>query len=188
MREIARACNINVGTLYYYFDGKEDILYLIIMNAATRPEGWRQDLEMRCKKNGAIRVLREFIDSYYHSVDTAQDICLFTYQETRNLDKNSQRIILKAAEDDVETCSVIMRAGVLSGDFTIGDITMVAHDIIALGHMWAVRRWFLRHRYTLDEYIQEQADLFFARITPGISANKQKARATKWKAKQVHHA
>jgi AcrR family transcriptional regulator len=183
MREIARACNINVGTLYYYFDGKDDILYLIINNAVTRPQDWRQDLEMRCRRDGAVKVLREFIDMYYHSVDMNQDICLFTYQETRNLDKNSQRIILKAAEDDVDICEGILRSGVEAGDFAIDHVTMMAHDIIALGHMWSVRRWFLRQRYTLDEYIEEQAALFYSRITPGISANKQKARAAKWKAK-----
>jgi hypothetical protein len=128
---------------------------------------------------------------YYRTVDRTQDICLFTYQETKNLDASAQRVIRQAAEDDVAICAGILEKGVDNGDFHISDATLMAHDIVTLGHMWAVRRWFLRPRCTLDSYIKEKTDLIFSRISPRVDAasiNKQEARAEKWRAKQVHPA
>jgi len=172
MREIAKACGINVGTLYYYFKSKDDILYLIIHNAVTRPEGWREHFENSCDRYGATQALKEFIKMYYSSTDETQDICLFTYQETRNLDKTSQRIILTAAEADVDVCAAILKKGIESGEFNIDNVTILSHDIIAIGHMWAVRRWYLQPRINLDQYIQEHTNLFLTKIKPVSPSNK----------------
>lgn len=171
MREIARACGINAGTLYYYFKSKDDILYLIINNAAQRPDGWRQYYMNRCQNLGAARTLQEFIEAYYRSIDEAQDICLFTYQETRNLDRASRRIVLNAANRDVDVCAGILKAGIASGELCMDNATLVAHDIITLGHMWAVRRWYLQRKFTLDEYIKHQTELIFSRIKPEPTGN-----------------
>ena len=169
MREIARACGINAGTLYYYFKSKDDILYLIIYNAAKRPEGWRQDYDSRCRDSGAAQALKDFIEYYYRSIDEAQDICLFTYQETRNLDRASRRIVLDAANRDVDICAGILSAGMASGELCMDNAMLMAHDIVTLGHMWAVRRWYLQRMFTLDEYIQHQTELIFSRIKPGLT-------------------
>jgi len=44
------------------------------------------------------------------------------------------------------------------GEFDIGNITLMAHDIVVSGHMWAVRRWFLGSQCTLEEYIREKTE------------------------------
>jgi AcrR family transcriptional regulator len=187
MREIAQACKMSVGAIYHYVGSKQDILYLIINDAVSRPEGWREDLDRRCRETSPGQVLREFIDMYYRTVDRSQDICLFTYQETKNLDAGAQRVIREAAEEDVAACAGILEKGAASGVFKISNVTLTAHDIVTMGHMWAVRRWYLRPRCTLDQYIQEHTDLIYARISPESPINKQEARAEKWRAKQVHH-
>jgi AcrR family transcriptional regulator len=187
MREIAQACKMSVGAIYHYVGSKQDILYLIINDAVSRPEGWRDDLGRRCRETSPWQVLREFIDMYYRTIDRGQDICLFTYQETKNLDAGAQRVIREAAEEDVAICAEILKKGAASGNFVISDATLMAHAIVTLGHMWAVRRWYLRPRCTLDQYIREQTELIFSRISPGSAVNKDEARSEKWRAKQVHH-
>lgn len=186
MREIAKACKMSVGAIYHYVGSKQDILYLIINEAVSRPEGWRKELATRCNAIGPIQVLKEFIDLYYRRVDQNQDICLFTYQETKNLDSSAQRIIREAAEEDIAICADILKRGIESGDFQIADLTLTAHNIITLGHMWAVRRWYLRPRCTLDQYINEQTDLIFSRIKTDAASSIGKARSRKWSAKEVH--
>jgi len=186
MRELARACKMSIGSIYHYIGTKQDILYLIIDNAITRPEGWRDNLVQRCQTEKAADVLRDFIDYYYHGVDQSQDICLFTYQETKNLDTGGQQIIREAAEKDIAVCEAILKKGIESREFHLEHPTLLAHNIVASGHMWAVRRWFLKNRCTLDEYIREQTDYVFSRIQPQQSRDKQEARTAKWRAKQVH--
>ncbi len=187
MRELAEACKMSIGSIYHYIGTKQDILYLIINNAITRPQGWRDNLLERCQTEKASDVLRDFIDYYYHTVDKSQDICLFTYQETKNLDASAQHIIREAAKQDIAVCEAILKKGVESGELSVENPTLLAHNIVAAGHMWAVRRWFLKNRCTLDEYIREHTGYVFSRIQPYPAKDKQEARAEKWRAKQVHH-
>jgi hypothetical protein len=43
-------------------------------------------------------------------------------------------------------------------------VTMLAHNISVLGHMWAFRRWDLARHFTLDEYIGYQTDFVLGRL------------------------
>jgi len=77
-----------------------------------------------------------------------------------------------SAAHDVAACEKLLRWGVEAGEFKIDNPTVVAHNIIVLGHMWAIRRWFLRKCCTLEEYIREQAELILAQCvcTKNISS------------------
>ena len=57
--------------------------------------------------------------------------------------------------------------GMLERLVTVGDVPaledraleLVAHNITVLGHMWTFRRWFLKHHYSIEEYIAIQTAL-----------------------------
>jgi len=165
MRELAEALNMSVGNIYNYIGSKQDILYLIINAAVTRPEGWVESISTSLKTNSATRVLTEFIRIHYTAIDYAHVTTLFTYQETRNLDRKARQVIINAASGDVETCAIILQKGVENGEFQINNVLLMAHNIIVLGHMWAIRWWYLSKVCSLDEYIEEQTALILSRIT-----------------------
>ncbi|MCX6006961.1 MAG: TetR/AcrR family transcriptional regulator, partial [Chloroflexi bacterium] len=87
MRELSSAIGMSIGSIYHYVGSKQDILYLIISTAVTRPDDWIDSIEANLKINSATKVLKEFINSYYTSVDHENNAALFTYQETKNLDR-----------------------------------------------------------------------------------------------------
>jgi len=64
-----------------------------------------------------------------------------------------------SASRDVAACERLLKWGVEEGEFKVDNPTLVAHSIIVLGHMWVIRRWFLREHCTLEEYIREQTEL-----------------------------
>jgi TetR/AcrR family transcriptional regulator, cholesterol catabolism regulator len=164
MRELATAMGMSIGSIYHYVESKQDILYLIINSAVTRPDAWLQDIAENLRTGSATMVLKEFIRQHYTFVDEQQNTTLFTYQETKNLDRKSQKIIIDAAAKDVEACALILRKGVESGEFKMDNALLMAHNVIVLGHMWAVRRWYLSRICTLDDYIKEQTQLILKRI------------------------
>ena len=51
-----------------------------------------------------------------------------------------------------------------SGEFHIDAPSLLAHNIMALAHAWAVRQWFLRKRWTLQTYTSHQFDLILRQI------------------------
>ena len=172
MREMAAACNMSIGALYHYVGSKEDILYLFINDGLSRLSEVVEGFSSRLGDISPTEALREFIKMYYRLIDDGQNLCLFTYQETKGLDSNARRRVLDAAARDVAACEKLLRWGVEAREFKIDNPTVVAHNIIVLGHMWAIRRWFLRKCCTLEEYIREQAELILAQCvcTKNISS------------------
>lgn len=164
MRELADAIGMSVGSIYHYVGSKQDILYLIINMAVSRPGGWMESIAASLETTRATEVLSTFIRMYYTNVDHEHNATLFTYQETKNLDRKSQKTIMDAAAKDVETCEMILKRGVKKGEFKISNTRLMAHNVIVLGHMWSVRWWFLSRVCTLDEYIKEQTSLILERI------------------------
>ena len=165
MRELSSAIGMSVGSIYHYVGSKQDILYLIINEAVIRPDDWISNIVSNLETSTATKVLKEFIRSYFTSIDQAQNTTLFTYQETKNLDRKSQKSIMDAAAKDVEACAIILRKGVENGEFKIDNALLTAHNVIVLGHMWSVRRWYLSNICSLEDYIKEQTALTLNRIS-----------------------
>jgi AcrR family transcriptional regulator len=159
MRELAAACNMSIGALYHYIGSKEDILYLFINDGLSRLAELVEGFFNRLGNVTPTEALREFIKVYYQEIGSNDSFCLFTYQETKNLGLDARRHILESASRDVAACEKLLRWGIEAGEFEIDNPTVVAHNIIVLGHMWAVRRWFLRDYFTLEDYITEQTEL-----------------------------
>jgi TetR/AcrR family transcriptional regulator, cholesterol catabolism regulator len=164
MREIAAECDMSIGSIYHYVGSKQDILFMIIEKAASRPDDLMEKLTESLSSTSATAVLKQFMDGYYRSIDADHANTLFTYQETRNLDKDFQKSIMDTAVLDIKACERILEKGIESGQFHIDNVPLIAHNIIVMGHMWAVRRWLLKNMCTLDEYILEQTNIILSRI------------------------
>lgn len=156
--EIADACAMSKGNLYNYVGSKEDILFLVIDRRLYKTTEFVEGFLSRFGNVSPTRALREFIRVYYQAVDELSDITLFLYQETKYLSGSGRRRIVKSAACDVAVCERLLRRGIEAGEFRVDNPTLEAHRIIVLGHMWALRRWFLRKTCTLQEYIREQTE------------------------------
>ena len=73
MRELAAAMGMSIGSIYHYVESKQDILYLIINSAVTRPADWMDNIAENLRTSSATMVLKEFMRQYYTSVDQQQN-------------------------------------------------------------------------------------------------------------------
>jgi AcrR family transcriptional regulator len=156
-RQIARAAEISIGSLYEYFNCKEDILYLVcdfihsemeqgVANAMAKAAGGRDAL---------AKVIRE----YFLVCHRMSDFILMIYQETQSLPSQWRKRVL---ENELRITGLLV--GVLarlskSGELPNLDersIEITAHNIVVIGHMWTFRRWFLSKHYTIEDYIRIQ--------------------------------
>jgi len=165
VREIARDSGITVGTLYHYFSSKNDILSLIQEEASAGIDNFIQETEEALSQLGPTEALRLAIGRYFSMANESEELILFWYHETRNLQPSHQEQLLQHDELLGEAFKRILDAGCQSGEFKQHDTTLTAHDIIVLGDMWAFRRWFLRKHYTFAEYAAEQTDLILSAIS-----------------------
>jgi len=182
MRELAKACEVSAGRLYHYFGSKEEILYSIINSATSQQAGSTEDYANELATASPTIALVELMRKFYEWHDDNQDITLFAYQETKNLPGNAQESIFDSEARILTVFEKLLIKGMEEGEFNIDDPRLVAHDIVVLGHAWALRRWHLRKHWTFKTYVKKQTDAMLRAITidnnTGV-ANKQRKESSK---------
>lgn len=164
-RQIAKAAGFSIGNLYQYVKTKEDVLYLVCQAIHQEMES---RLNQRVRYTGnAASALAEAMENYFQVCDQMSDHILLIYQETKSLTKDSMLYVLAYEDRITEIFADLLRKGV--SDYTLkplysGQIELMAHNIMVLGHMWTFRRWSLGLRFTLEEYIQHQRDLIMSQL------------------------
>ncbi len=164
-RQIAKAAGFSIGNLYQYVKSKEDVLSLVC-------QAIHQEMEDRLTRQvhyagNAARALAAAIKDYFLVCDQMSDHILLIYQETKSLNRESMRFVLAHEERITEIFADLLRKGV--ADYSLkplnhGEIALMAHNIMVLGHMWTFRRWSLARRFSLDEYIEHQRDLIMGEL------------------------
>ena len=158
-RQIARAANFSIGSLYEYVASKEDILYLVC--DAIHAEVERGVSEAMSRAARGLNSLAEVIREYFLVCHRMSDHILLIYKETQSLPPQWRKKIL---ENEVRITGIfieVMARLISSGDLPHQNehsVELVAHNISVLGHMWAFRRWFLARHYSIEDYIALQTE------------------------------
>mgnify|MGYP000869338534 FL=1 len=158
-RQIARKSGFSIGTLYEYIQTKEDVLYLVCDHIHSRVE---EGVKNAIKETGnGLESLKEAIREYFMICDSMSDEILLIYQESKSLNPESMKYVLHR---DIEISLLfedIIRRGVADGSIKRGEKsnTLLAHNIVVLGHMWTFRGWFLTKNYSINEYTEQQLQL-----------------------------
>jgi len=180
IREIGDRSGMGRGTLYHYVGSKEDILYLVATLGREHYADFFKKADILIKTVNetvnATQALQEAIKDFYSKVGERQDIMLFFYQGARKLPPAMRKEVLDWEEDVVGIFERLLAKGCDSGEFEIDDIVTVAHHIVCGGEMWATRRWFLKRRYTLEQYIGKETEFFLRAVGQGMEGEKPKLR------------
>jgi len=167
IREIAKACGMSMGHLYYYIGGKEDVLQIMMDYDLHFYVNLVKKIISSSKSLSPTEALVTVIDQFFRAIDTASDFTLFFYQETKNLQPDARKIIMDRERGLVLEFEKLLYRGCQAGEFQIDNIPIVANNIVITGHMWALRRWLLGKICGLDDYIQCQTDYVLKSIASG---------------------
>lgn len=170
--EIAEACGMSKGGLYHYIGSKKDVLYLIIEHSIDRQAEVVEGIRHRLGRRQATDSLRDCVRAYIQLIDEDQDLILFVNREIVNLDHDDRRRMLDNEARIVEAFRQLLDAGVRTGEFREIDTDLLAYHIVVFGQMWAVWRWFLRDRYTLEEYTGREIEALVGQVLAGEGSYK----------------
>jgi len=164
MREIGNACGMTHGNLYNYVGSKEDIRRLILMRdieGAAKLEDLRRELG----NVSYVKVLGECMADFLRGMDRMTGPLLFFDREIYKFPREERRVALAAELAIVSFFEDLIREGIEAGEFKVCNPILLAHAILMYGHDWAVRRWFLKQYFTLEEYIKEHVRLVLDMVT-----------------------
>jgi len=156
IREIADACGMTVGNLYRYIGTKEDVLYLVVAKALKKNSSVLKPITDNLGKISAKELLRAAMEAYFRGIDELQDYCLFVYQETKNLSATAKVSIFQLHIDFVRQFETILNKGCESGEFKIDNCAAMAQNIVTLGELWAVKRWYFRECIDQQAFVNQQ--------------------------------
>ena len=164
IREIAKACGMSMGHLYYYIGGKEDVLQIMMDYDLHFYVNLVKKIISSSRYLSPTEALVTVIDQFFRATDAASDFTLFFYQETKNLQPDARKIIMDRERSLVLEFEKLLGRGCQAGEFQIDNIPLFANNIVITGHMWALRRWMLGRICSLDEYIQSQTEYLLRSI------------------------
>jgi AcrR family transcriptional regulator len=154
-RQIAEACGISQSNLYYYIKSKEDFLDIFVKMTTDAFYETTEDVQQKLIKISPAEALREAIRNNLSIVNSNQDMVLFWYQESKSMGKEHFIKLMERELHIVDLYRIIIEEGRKKGEFHTPDSLLAAYDILFLCDMWALKRWYLRRHYTLDEYINQ---------------------------------
>lgn len=149
LRELSKETGISLGNLYNYVKTKGDILYIIHQKAAEIISR-AINQESKCASDPMAK-LKEMIEIELHTIDKYQDLILLIYQESHALSKKSLRSLLRSEEMHLEGYQKVLEAGMALGVFRPCNSTLLANIIKIMIDCWALKRWSLRRRVSLEE-------------------------------------
>jgi TetR/AcrR family transcriptional regulator, cholesterol catabolism regulator len=167
VRDIAEHCGISMGKLYYYLKSKNDILSLFLEYSTSTTVSSNKQFIRRLKKLAPRQALKEVFNGAIRYIDENQDVQVFWFQESRNLNKRNLKRLLKINTMSTLIFKQIIERGNEEGVFDVSEPAMVAQNIQMICEMWAIRRWYLQKLYTLDGYIETQFDNIMKMIQAG---------------------
>ncbi len=154
-REIAKQAGFSIGTLYEYVRTKEDVLFLVYEAINDRVYNHlKTSVELN---EPSLSNVYKAIDSYYRLVDDMQEEVVILYQEVKSLAPELRDIILEKERQMVMFLKDALLLS-MSHEFDEQRAELLANNIFVQGQMWAFRRWILRKKYTLNDYITYQID------------------------------
>jgi TetR/AcrR family transcriptional regulator, upper aerobic nicotinate degradation pathway regulator len=121
VRDIARACGINIALIYYYFGSKEELFRASIEHAIQQAVGGYRRL--RTKQTNPVAALEDWFNINIELFDTLRQMSKVTidyYFSTKSV-ASIDRLIDKLYEDERQLLAENIRDGVAQGLFRAVD-------------------------------------------------------------------
>jgi TetR/AcrR family transcriptional regulator, cholesterol catabolism regulator len=163
VNEVAARAEMSIGGLYRHIDTKNDLLEMVcdeINNNLIEDMVAAADVAIGVKDK-----LQAAIRTYWERHWDAAPSILVAYREYQSLSDVAKQRYTAEERKIAEFFGDLIRAGVALGEFRKVDDRLLAHEIILLAHMRALKGWVYEDR-TRDFVLGEHLDLIFSRLRP----------------------
>lgn len=158
IKDIAQRAGVSAGLIYAYVKTKEDVLFLVLQNvldsyAREIPKALEGVSDPVLRFEAAVR-------AYCEVVGEKPDATLLAYRETKSLGPEQRAAIMQMELDSNRLIIDCIEACIQAGYFRPVNAELLAYRIVLLAHGWALKAWRFSHITTLNEYIEDELDLF----------------------------
>jgi len=154
IEEISEKAGVSLPVTYHYVKKKSEIMKMIMEDALKT---FRENLTKEFKGiDDPEEQLAIAIILYFRVMHQQGEKVLLIYQKSSSLDRESKSSVMRMEVEGSEIFSKIIDAGIEKKIFKEIDVDLMAYNIIAMAHMWVLKKWHFKNRLTLDKYIDLQ--------------------------------
>jgi AcrR family transcriptional regulator len=186
VREIAAAAGLSVGAVFTYFTDKEKILAHIFFEQLERLEKELLDTlrtligEGTRAGAGPEAVFDTVFAQFLRAVDTLHRFIALAYQESKSLSAVARKELIVREKCVQGLLAEATSYGAERGRFAADDIDLKAHNIMVLGHAWAIRHWmFDGVMDSADDYREFLRPLVYSMLETGAASGLPKSDRSK---------
>jgi AcrR family transcriptional regulator len=166
IRDIAERTGVSIGLVYHYFEDKEDLLFLALVEVL---DSYRRRIPLALE--GIKDPLARFcaaVRAYCRVNDATIDATVLAYRETKSLSKARRNLIKQKECETNELIAACIRDCVKARLFDRKvDVELLTYQIVMFCHAWALKAWQFRGRMTVDDYVKRGLRMMLnAVVTP----------------------
>lgn len=152
IRDIARACEMAMGSLYYHIGNKENLLRLVVEFHGEKTGRIIESLLEAKRKYAPLEALKKSVDFFFQTIDKNKELFVFVYTEAKVMPKDIRQGLLETERQVVRAFEEILSEARKAGLIYSDNLTLSAHSIVSLVQMWGVKWWYLKDLYSPDQY------------------------------------
>ena len=163
IRDIAEALEISIGSLYYYYKSKSEIIDVV----AEINSQYVDEIREYYKNLGNMSLkdaLRKCIVQTVRLAHQNRAGILFLNRDFTLLSPSRREKLTESVRQTISFFENLLDEGIRSGELKTENSRMVAFNIWVLGMEWVLRRWFWEDRFTAEEFAEQQADFILNKI------------------------
>lgn len=167
VNEVAERASMSIGGLYRHISTKSDLLEMVLdeINLNLLEEM----TDAAAHEKGATDKLAAAISTYWLRHWESSSAVLVAYREYQSLSDEAKERYTGEERRIASYFSDLIRAGVILDEFRATDEKLLAHEIVLLSHMRALKGYVFKNRVR-DEVMAEHLELIFSRLRPGRAA------------------
>jgi TetR/AcrR family transcriptional regulator, cholesterol catabolism regulator len=163
VNEVAQQAAMSVGGLYRHIDTKSDLLEMVCDEIN---DNLVEDMTAAIETAWGVEdKLKAAICTYWDRHWDAAASILVAYREYQSLGEAAKKRYTAEERKIAELFGDLIRAGVAIDVFRKVDDRLLAHEIILLAHMRALKGWVFEGRKR-EAVLSEHLDLIFSRLRP----------------------
>ncbi|MGO9391411.1 TetR/AcrR family transcriptional regulator [Rhodoblastus sp.] len=169
LRDLAKEADLSMGALYAYFDSKETLLMMILLEVQAvvlRVLQVPPDLA-----GDPAQRLRWLIRTHIYLTEAMHSWFIFSFMEVRAFDERARKFILESEMVAESLFFDALAEGKRKGVFKINDVQMTSALIKPMLQDWYIKRWKHRRRkITPDDYADFLTSFIEAAIVRSASS------------------
>jgi AcrR family transcriptional regulator len=162
IKQIAKAAGISPGLVYQYFREKDDVLLLVLLEV----------LDARAREISAaiegitdpLECLMATIAAYCRLIDRYRVETILAYRSSKSLKPDRREAIKRKEIESNEVIATTVRAAIKAGYLRKVRVDVFTYQIVLVAHGWALKNWYYKSVITLDEYIEENTQIFLGGV------------------------